>query len=77
MSFLRVELFQMALIKRDHDCVSAVSIATDQQPRPAVTPCPLLPLCQLSPLSSVTHKFMMTLQLRTVSYLQNISFFLL
>lgn len=36
-----MELFQMALIKMDHDCVSAVSIATNQQPptkpKPAVT----------------------------------------
>lgn len=35
----------MALIEMDHDCVSAVSSATKQQPptkpRPAVTPCSL------------------------------------
>lgn len=41
-----MELFQMALIKMDHDCVSAVSIATKQQPptkpKPAVTLCSLL-----------------------------------
>lgn len=40
-----MELFQMALIKMDHACVSAVSIATNQQPptkpKPAVTPCSL------------------------------------
>lgn len=37
----------MALIKMDHDCVSAVSIVTKQQqpptkPKPAVTLCSLL-----------------------------------
>lgn len=41
-----MELFQVALIKMDHDCVSAVSIATKQQPptkpKPAVTLCSLL-----------------------------------
>lgn len=40
-----MELFQMALIKMDRDCVSAVSIATNQQPptkpKPAVTLCSL------------------------------------
>lgn len=67
-----MELFQMALIKMDHNCVSAVSIVTKQQQpptksKPAVTLFSARCLC-------VTHKFMITL-LRTVSCLQEFLFF--